>query len=598
MRSFENASIHRRGTAARFLGAPIRICRRPPFVAALAVWVVGAGASSASAATWYVQAGASAGGNGSSGAPFSSLEDVQSAAGPGDTIIIDPAPVGVAPLNGGIALKPGQSLEGGGPAVAGNTGNLQALPAVTNTTASQLSGDAVRLADNTTVENLVIPGAHRGAIYGLDSVGVRVLGNDVSNQNTSCTKGFLVQPFNVPTGIPFVAVPASPAVAPQNGWAGIMVDGSTATGTIDVEDNYVHDAACGDGIDIRAMGSSSFTATVTGNTVTKLAQGSSLSSVLAIGMQALDSGYLHVGQDRNTETYIGSPGADCEGEFANTAASGVVIDNVENNTFAHGIGGTSCNGFETIISKGNGTIAVDLRNSTFTDNNGDAFEEGNLGSGSTMRFLADHVVVDGTTVRGGNPPLSSDGGTNPIPFNIGDCMVLGDDGANDSTTFVMTNSVFEGCNNGISAGNNAGLGNGVGLPEALVVNIDHSVITHNAKYGLHVYNGTPINMLHVSVANTAITSNGERGASVEAAPEGVAEDPKIDFGGGSLASPGGNCLYGNAGGDLESTNFAITADHDWWGHPGPPRAGQVVTHETGSISTDDGLAEQPACGVQ
>src|SRR5205807_2477070 len=216
--------------------------------------------------------------------------------------------------------------------------------------------------------------------------------------------GFLVQPFNVPTGIPGVMVPASPAVAPQNGWAGIMVDGHSAAGKLDIERNYVHDSSCADGIDVRAMGSSRLSATVNRNTV------------------------------------------------------------------------------------------ANLKNSSFRDNVGDMFEEGNLGAGSTMRFVADHVVADGTSVRGGNPPGSSDGGSNPIPFNIGDCMVAGHNGGADSTTFVMRNSVFKHCNNGISFGSNVGQGNGSGPAKQLIADISHSVITHNAKYGLHVGNFTPMDL--------------------------------------------------------------------------------------------------------
>ncbi len=45
------------------------------------------------------------------------------------------------------------------------------------------------------MENLVIAGAYRGAIYGRDAVGVRLRGNYISGFNTSGTTGFVVQPF-------------------------------------------------------------------------------------------------------------------------------------------------------------------------------------------------------------------------------------------------------------------------------------------------------------------------------------------------------------------------------------------------------------------
>ena len=144
-----------------------------------------------------------------------------------------------------------------------------------------------------------------------------------------------------------------------------------------------------------------------------------------------------------------------------------------------------------------------LKNSSFRDNQGDMFEEGNLGARSTMRFVAENVLVDGTHERGGNPPGSSDGGDNPIPFNLGDCMVAGHNGAGDSTTFVMRNSVFKNCNNGLSLLANVGQGNGSGPAKGLVGNIRNSVITSNAKYGVHLANDTPMDVLHIRIANTS-----------------------------------------------------------------------------------------------
>src|SRR4051794_4123417 len=362
---------------------------------------------SAAAKTWYVKATAAVGGNGSRHAPFGTLAEVQSASGRGDRIVILSAPAASAGLDGGIRLKRGQRLIGAGRRVAGRTTRLSKLPAVQNSSGASLDGDAIRLARRTTVRNVVVRGAYRGAIYGVDSVGVRIVGNDVRGQNSSCTNGFLVQPFNVPTGIPGTIAPASPAVAPQNGWAGIMVDGQRAAGNVAIARNHVHDATCADGIDVRAMGSSRLVATVNRNRVIHLEQGAAgqatgaVGSVLAIGMQALDSARLRVSQDRNRQTRIGSAGADCEGQFANVAGSARIRETVDHNTFAHGIGGFSCNGFETIVSSGDGSIGVTLTNSSFRDNQGDMFEEGNLGAGSTMRFVARNVVVDGTHERGG-----------------------------------------------------------------------------------------------------------------------------------------------------------------------------------------------------
>src|SRR5579862_6505896 len=157
--------------------------------------------------TWYVQSGAAASMDGGVLSPFNSLAQVQAASNPGDTIIIVAVPTSVPPLDGGIVLQPGQTLAGGNtagvPGIAACTNVLQpsptppllfplpsfpvitslpttvpkssglpSLPRITNTSATGNTGtgDAVTLAANTTVKNLVIGGAdaasqiNRGAI--------------------------------------------------------------------------------------------------------------------------------------------------------------------------------------------------------------------------------------------------------------------------------------------------------------------------------------------------------------------------------------------------------------------------------------------------
>src|SRR3954468_6907895 len=551
-------------------------------LAVLAAW-----AQNADAAVLHVRAGAPPGGTGSADAPFATLAEVEAASGPGDTIVVEAAD---AALDGGIALKAGQTLQGGPRSV------------LTNTHASHLDGDAVRLADGVTVSGIVVRGAVRGGIYGLDTVGVTITGTDVSGHNTSCSPGFLVQPFNVPTGVPFVGggVAGNGTLAPQNGWAGIMVDGSRASGSITIADNTVHDGACGDGIDIRAAGTSDLVARVDGNTVTRLKQGdiqgAETGSVLAIGMQARDGARLRVNQDGNTETDIGSDGADCEGQFANTSEAGVIVDAVKRNTFRHGIGGFSCNGFEAIVSNGGGSIDVALRDSTFEDNPGDMFEEGNLGAGSTMRWDMENVIARHTTERGANPAFSADPGANPIPFNLGDCMVLGHNGGGNSTFFRMRDTVLEGCNNGVTALSGMAGSNGEDLPQALVLDIEHSRIAGNAKLGLQALNSTPLHLLQVGVAGTEITGSGSFGAAFDEAATATTDRAEIDVGGGPLGGAGSNCLAGNAKADVEATRYAVAADGNWWGRPGGPADGSTAGSQGGSVSTRRPLSARPPCG--
>ena len=564
---------------------------------ATAAW----GATPAVAATWHVRAGAGAGGKGSERSPFGSLDAVQAAAGPGDTIVVDPAPRSAAPLDGGIALEAGQRLVGGGPPVAGAAG-LAALPVLTNTRTDRLDGDGVRLAPGATISNLVVRGTARGGIYGLDSVGARIAGNDVSAHNTSCTPGFKVQPFTVPTGIPFVGggVGGMGFIAPQNGWAGIMVDGDTGRGPITVEGNVVHNAGCGDGIDIRAAGTSELSARVDRNSVSRLKQGpiqgATVGSVLAIGMQARDSARLEVTQDRNEQRYIGSNGADCEGQFANTSEAGEIVETVDHNTFAHGIGGTSCNGFETIISNGGGLIDVHLRNSTFEDDPGDMMEEGNLGIGSTMRFVMENTIARHTTIRGGTAPFAVDRGSAGIPFNVGECIVLGNSGSGNTTTFRMRDSVFEDCNNGISALSSNEASNGTGPAQGLVIDLLHDRIATSAHYDALIANAGMLRRLQVRVESTEITRAKSYGLGLEQFQGADTSDARLDLGGGVLGSAGGNCLLGSAKGDVETSGFAVSARSNWWGQPGGPRPGQVVSGSGGKVDTTGALATRPDCG--
>lgn len=242
---------------------------------------------------WYVTASASAGGNGSATAPFNTLSQVQQSSGPGDTIIVVPSPLSVPPLDGGIVLKAGQRLIGGGPPVvkfgaplihsgppvAGPSG-LSSLPRITNTSSAANSGDAITLANDTDIENLVIIGPNRGAIYGQDVIGVTVSGNDISGFNTSGTVGFVVQPFNLATftaGVGDFLASGVPA-----GWAAILIDTANVSTTLSIANNYLHDGVCGDGIDTRGMNTGDITVQVNYNFITRLVQCGSVSAIQGI----------------------------------------------------------------------------------------------------------------------------------------------------------------------------------------------------------------------------------------------------------------------------------------------------------------------------
>jgi hypothetical protein len=575
----------------------VRIQMLATVVAIVAGTLTGA---SAATTTWFVRAGATPG-DGTLGAPFGSLAPVEAASAPGDTIIVLAS---VDALNGGIALKPHQRLIGDGPSVVGASSD--ALPRITNTDPSRHDGDAVQLADGTEVSNIAVRGPSRGGIYGLDVTGVDVHGNDVSGHNTSCAVGFQVLPIVAPSNVPGVGVPFGvrlPVYGDKyvldinNGWAGIMVDATHVAGEITIRDNVVHDAACGDGIDVRLRGNADLTAHVLDNVVTRLAQGHfaaqpasvGVDSLMAMGFQTDDASRLFLDAVGNSQTFIGSEGSDCEGLFADLSGSSTLTARIDRNTFAHGIGGTSCNAVEMITGNGNPTADMRVGNSTFEDNPGDMFEAGNMGVGSKMRLELDNVVIRNSTIRGGN--------SGAIPFNIGDCLLAGNSGSGNVTSVIIRNSELTGCNNGISFASNAALGNGLGPDGSMKLDVRDSRIHGNDFYNVWVQNATVLNDLSVRFEGTDLSEAGDTAIAIDQRT-GVALLAALDLGGGVLGSPGGNCLSGGTKHDAETMRFTVAARGNWWGTPGGPAAGRTAATPPLLSSIDAGsplAAPPPAC---
>lgn len=564
--------------------------------------------------TLYVSATANGHGNGSASAPFNSLAKVQQASRPGDTIVVLPSPLSAAPLDGGIALQPGQRLIGGGsavlkveaplipdgPATLAPAG-LPSLPRIANTTTAN-NGDAVTLADNTQVENLVITAATRGGIYGLDVVDVSARGNDVSGFNTSGTFGFLVQPFEFPSYTAGVGTPEADSSGVQAGWAGIMVDVATVRTTVTFDGNYVHDGVCGDGIDVRGMNAGEMSAQINSNFITKLLQCSNVHAVQSISTQVTGTSRLEVTLSGNSMFQIGNAGADSEGVFVNTAESGMLIETVDRNVFITGIGGVSANGLEYISSNGNANSQVTVSNSFFQDDPGDMLEMFNFGTGSSTALILDHVTVNQTTLSAGLPVYAIPPGTNDNPGNSGECLAIVAAGANDSLTLKMKDSAFTGCeNDGIELTGNAAVGNGVGDLTKIVVDVDGSSITGSQFYNLWVNAVTPLTKLRVRVQDSNL-SNSVSGVSVAVDQQstGATADTIVDLGGGGLRSEGRNCISGGALLDLEAARLNVSAEHNWWGSTSGAAAGRVVESAPGFfIDTSSPLLRAPsACGPQ
>jgi hypothetical protein len=536
-----------------------------------------ASALNASAATYYVSAQAPANGNGSMARPFSSLEAVERASGAGDAIIVLPSASTVAPLDGGIELKPHQRLIGGGPAVIGREPNADA-PRIANTSDARLAGDAVRLADGTLVSNLVIVTARRSGVYGRGARDARVESNDISDANTSCSAGLEI------------FFPAqSPWQPRQNGFAAIMLDFDSGPTNLDINDNFIHDSSCSDGIDVRAGGNAVIVGTIDGNVITRLKQGPAVGSLLGIGLQTRDRASLIVASSHNALTYLGNSfeklaagdadearptdpaGADCQG-LSTSQTGGTIVWNIDRNTFAHGIGSRSCAGAAFQVGKGAADLHAVVRDSIFEDNPGDMIEENNLGSDSSMDLRFDNVIVRHASHAGSQlrelalPPLSSASFT-----DRGVCLSQFSVGPRATTRFAMTRSHFSACaGDGILAlhANWPGPGVGAGIGAVSAVEIDQSSILDVGDYAVHFINYSPLEDLQIKVQSSRLEgAPGVAAVAADSSPAGHVNGAQIDLGGGTLGSRGSNCFSSTAAVAVSPQAGSVSSASNWWAGP-------------------------------
>ncbi len=533
-------------------------------------------AGAARAGTLFVRAGAAPGGDGSRRAPFNSLASVERASRPGDEILVLPAPLTVAPLDGGISLKPRQSLIGGGPPV-GAAARPGPAPRITNSGPRSNSGDAVVLADGAEVRNLVITRSFRGGIYGANVSGVRIRGNDLSATNTSCTPGLYVY---FPGNLPVLA----------NGWAAIMIDENRGVARLSIENNRIHDGACSDGIDIRATGDARVAARVSRNRLTRLAQGPKMRSVLAIGLQTRGRAVLSVDSDYDSETRIGSPHADCEGLFANQTG-GSLSWSIDHNRFAHGIGGGSCNGAEFFTDSGLTTTNLYIGHSTFEYDPGDMIEEDNGGgTGSVMSLTLVDVSVSHTSFPTRLPPERR---FTDIRYmdNLGRCMDQYSWGHRNVNDLRVIDSRFFDCYGdaigsdvtggtylfGHAAGGLArsgGMNFGDAAGDSVSIDIENSSLEASRQYVLHFANHAAMANLNVRVKNSRLS--GAQGAAVVAFDQdGTTRHAVVDLDGGRAPGRAANCILGGAHLAAETSGYTVSARLDWWGRPQGPLPGRM-----------------------
>lgn len=387
----------------------------------------------------------------------------------------------------------------------------------------------------------------------------------------------------------------------QNGWAGIMIDAAERTdGTAVITGNLVHDALCGDGIDIRTWGTAAYRVSISGNDVHSLQQGPDFKSILAIGLQASEHSSLIAEVAGNTQANLGNPddldfgpeGADSEGVFLNGVGPSTLEAVVTHNRYTNeaGMGGFSANGLEMVTMGDGSRASVVIRDSHFSGPPGDIIEEGALGTNARLDMRLERVTAERST---------GVGNTWVLPFNNGDCMLAGSLGAGNDVRLTVRDSVLRDCsNNGLSIGSN--VVNGDGPTKNISLDVDRATIAGNRGGNVGIRNFTALENLSVKVQHSDLAGSSSIGSSVaNLAVEdlGSTEAGAVDFGGGTLGSLGGNCVgVGGSGLAADVVGYDVFARHNWWGQAGGP--GPLRTLALGgSLDAGSPLESAPAyCG--
>jgi hypothetical protein len=531
----------------------------------LAVWST-LSTPMASARVWFVSASAAAKGNGSLFHPFNSLGAVQSASAANDSIVVLPAPAGTPPLDGGITLKTGQSLVGADP-LAVFAGDDDLAPRITNSSASNNGGNAVVLANNSVVANLVIQNSWTNGVVGTDVTGAKVFGNQISGTNQSCTEGFDIFPFSVVVGDITIPIPGI-----TGGWAAIEFEYANlaSPGQISATNNYVHDSTCGDGIDLQLKGSTSVTANVVGNVFEYLQQGvfgdSFFNTVEAIGTQTADTSTLTLNAAYNFEDNLGNgsiaEGADAEGFLINLGGYSVQNVNVDHHTYrnSENLGGPSSNGFEVaIMQTGGATANVVISNSAFSGSPSDILQFNFLGSNGVINATVNNSVIQNSTGVGYTPVVEVG--------NNGTCLEGYNGGINSRLSINVNNSKLANC-----------VAQGIGIfslyaAPSIKLDVERSLIEGNTYSNLFIQNSAPLDDLEVKVENSSLTNSPGRGVEIDQEP-GLTASSIIDLGGGALGSVGNNSIYGNNQ-DVVLTNYSADAEDDWWGNASGPTPAEI-----------------------
>ena len=170
----------------------------------------------------------------------------------------------------------------------------------------------------------------------------------------------------------------------------------------------MHDAECGDGIDVRLSGTARFRAKIARNTVQRPAAGRGprvragdrpADRRQGAARRAARPQRARPNLGNEEDAGAGPEGADSEGVFVNPTGPSTLNAEVARNTYTNpnGLGGFSANGLE-FVSMGDGARGdVRVRNSEFSGTPGDVLEQLALGTNAQLSLELVDVVAERST---------------------------------------------------------------------------------------------------------------------------------------------------------------------------------------------------------
>ena len=568
------------------------------------VWIltilmfIGLLASVASAeTTWYVKANAGAGGDGSEGRPFNSLQTVEQKSEPGDTIIVVDCPADIPALDGGIALKDGQKLLGSGPDVTLDD-PAAAQAKITNSDAERYDGDGIVLANDNEVTNVHIIDAHRSGISGHNISGADIHHNLITEHNQGR------QTFKVLQG----SYPVE--------YSGIHLtaDANNTIGDLFVHDNVVRDAR-GGGVLLYLWDSASAELLLDGNTFTDLSSpydganeaitigtiGSAISSVII-----RDTFIDNIGR--------GSPVCDATLFYMEGSSQQDVL--IQGYTYRNTkrVGGNRSFGIMIwpTPSASNARLNVRLEDSDLRGMNGFAgvylYVEGR---NCDITYHVENTVVENPAGTGLYVNNQSGSGNNyeKIHFEgnqVRDCSGNGIYFLNNYGSTKNVNISFKDNTATDCAVDGISFLNASGSIENVNISLEDNTATDCINRGFAFRNSSSIENVEISLKDNAFLGNQEGGCYFRTSWEteegehfggpigdlrvmmegnnlvggdygvyfvdhkGLTASSIIDLGGGGLGSAGRNRIFDNANNAVQSFNYDVVAKNNWWGSPEGP----------------------------